>query len=162
MGLSRIGLLMTAIGLWASPALAQTSQSVRCLHGPNETQVQAQRRNEALDAADLINRVIDRRPRETDYPSWGDLAKSTAVSSFRGLAGSRGDLARKMEWGKDEPLPGWRIHYVAASEGYAFSLTDVRDPCQLTFASNDSAVVIEGRPADYRGRVRVVPLDSTH
>ena len=162
MGVPRIGLLTAAIGLWVSSAPAQTIPPARCLHGPNETQVQSGRRLEALDAADLINRVIDRRPRQSGYPSWGELAKSPAVSSLRGIAGNRGDLARKMNWGDDEPLPGWRIHYVAAQDGYAFSLTDDRDPCQLTFASNDSGVVIEGRPADYRGRVRTIPLDSTH
>jgi hypothetical protein len=157
-----MGLLMAAIGLWVSSAAAQTLQAPRCLHGQNETQAQAQRRNEALDAADLINRAIDRRPRESAYPSWEELAKSSMVSSLRSFAGIRGDLARKMTWGEDEPLPGWRIHYVAAQDGYAFSLTDIRDPCQLTFTSNDTAVIIEGRPADYRGRVRVIPLDSSH
>jgi hypothetical protein len=162
MDLPRIGLLTAALGLWVSSAPAQTIQPARCLHGPNETQMQAQRRYDALDAADLINRAIDRRPRASAYPRWDELAKSPAVSSFRAIAGARGDLARKMEWGADEPLPGWSIHYVAAQDGYAFSLTDVRDPCQLTFASNDSAVIIEGRPADYRGRVRTIPLDSTH
>jgi hypothetical protein len=162
MGLSRIGLLVAAVGLCVSPASAQSIQTPRCLHGQNEMQVQAQRRNEALDAADLINRVIDRRPRQAAYPSWDELAKSPALSAILGIAGARGDLARKMEWGSEEPLPGWRIHYVAAQDGYAFSLTDVRDPCQLTFASNDTGVIIEGRPADYRGRVRTIPLDSTH
>ncbi len=162
MRLSGIVLVVAAIGMWVSPAPAQTVQPSRCLHGQNETPVQAQRRNEALDAADLINRVIDRRPRESAYPSWGELAKLPAVITLLGIAGTRGDLARKMEWGKDQPLPGWRIHYVAAQDGYAFWLTDMRDPCQLTFASNDSALVIEGRPADYRGRVRTIPLDSTH
>lgn len=162
MRLSRIGLLMAGIGLWVSAAPAQTIQPLRCLHGQNETQVQAQRRNEALDAADLINRLIDRRPRNSEYPTWEALGTSPMVNSYRGMAGPRGDLVRKIEWGTEEPLPGWRIHYVAAENGYAFSLTDLRDPCELTFASNDTGMVIEGRPADYRGRVRTIPLDSTH
>ena len=76
-------------------------------------------------------------------------------------AGPRGDLARKIQWGAEQPLPGWEIHYIAAQDGYAFSLTDVRDPCSLTFASNDTGMLIQGRPAD-RGPVRVIPLDSTH
>jgi hypothetical protein len=161
MRLSRIGLLVAIVGLWMVPAAAQT-RGPRCLHGESETDVQAQRRNEALDAADLINRALDRRPRDSPYPTWEALAKSAIINSYRGIAGRRGDLARKMAWGSDEPLPGWRIHYVAAQTGYAFSLTDMRDPCQFTLATDDTQVIIQGRPADWRGRVGVIPLDSTH
>jgi len=158
---SRIGLLLALVGLSMAPALAQT-RAPRCLHGGNETEVQAQRRVQALDAADLINRLIDRRPRNSVYPTWEALGKSEMVASYRGMAGPRGDLVRKIEWGAEQPLPGWQIHYVAAQEGYAFSLTDLRDPCSLTFASNDTGMLIQGRPADRRGPVRVIPLDSTH
>jgi hypothetical protein len=158
---SRIGLLLALVGLSIVPALAQ-NRSPRCLHADNETDVQALRRVEARDAAELINRVIDRRPRNSAYPSWEELAKSSMVASYRGMSGSRGDLARKMEWGTEQPLPGWQVHYVAADEGYAFSLTDLRDPCALTFASNDTGMLIQGRPADRSGPVRVIPLDSTH
>ena len=73
------------------------------------------------------------------------------------MAGRRGDLVRKMDWGTEQPLPGWSIHYVAAQDGYAFSLSDTRDPCQLTFASNDGGVIVEGRPADRRGQVAYDP-----
>jgi hypothetical protein len=163
MGQSRIGLALVAAGLWIAPAFAQTIQvPPRCLHGDNETQVQAARRGDALEAADLINRALDRHPRDSAYPSWEALAMSQAVSTFRGFAGQRGNLARKMEWGRDEPLPGWRIHYVAGQEAYAFSLSDLRDPCQFTVSSNDTGVIIEGRRADWRRQVRVIPLDSTH
>lgn len=158
---SRLGLLFALFVLSMVPVLAQT-RAPRCLHGENETEVQLQRRTEALDAADLINRLIDRRPRNSEYPTWEELAKSQMVASYRGIAGARGDLVRKIQWGADQPLPGWRIHYVAAEDGYAFSLTDMRDPCQLTFASNDMGTVIEGRPADRRGQPRTIPLDSTH
>jgi hypothetical protein len=156
----RISVLLVVAALWTSSASAQLIP--RCLHGQSETQVQAQRRNEALDAADLINRMLARRPRGGAYPTWDALATSEAVSSIRSIAGRRGDLARKMLWGTDQPLPGWGIHYVAAQDGYAFSLTDMRDPCQLTVASNDTDVVIQGLPADRRGQPRTIPLDSTH
>ena len=156
----RLGLLLALVGLSVVPGLAQT-RPPRCLHGENETQVQAQRRIEALDAADLINRLIDRRPRNSAFPTWEALGKSPMVASYRGMAGARGDLVRKIEWGAEQPLPGWQIHYVAAEEGYAFSLTDLRDPCALTFASNDTGMLIQGRPADRSGPVRVFPLDST-
>jgi len=160
MAVSRLGLLLAVVGLSMVPAMAQT-RAPRCLHGENETEVQLQRRIEALDAADLINRLIDRRPRGSAYPTWEALGKSQMVNSYRGMAGKRGDLVRKIEWGTDQPLPGWGIHYVAAEDGYAFSLADLRDPCTLTFASNDTGTVIEGRPADRSGQIRVIPLDST-
>jgi hypothetical protein len=123
--------------------------------------VQASRRVEATDGVDLINRILERHPSGTAYPTWTELAKLPRIASLRGFAGPAGDLARKMAWGTDQPLPGWRVHYVAAQDGYAVSLTDLRDPCQLTLASNDTGVVIEGLPADRRGQVRVVPLDSS-
>lgn len=159
---SRFGLVLLAlVGLSMAAAMAQT-RPARCLHGENEIDAQGRRRLEALDAADLINRVLERRPRNSEYPTWEELGNSPMVASYRGIAGERGDLARKIQWGADQPLPGWRIHYVAAQDGYAFSLTDLRDPRGLTFASNDSGMLIEGRPADRSGRPRVIPLDSTH
>ena len=153
------GLSAATAGPPAQPAPAQIRP--RCLHGADETEMQRQRRLEALDASDLIVRILDRRPKDTAYPSWEELGDSPMVDTYRRVTGPRGDLARKIAWGADEPLPGWRIHYVAAQDAYAFSLTDLRDPCALTFASNDTGVVIAGRPADRRGQMRVIPLDST-
>jgi hypothetical protein len=122
--------------------------------------MQAQRREEAVDGVDLINRMLQRRPAGTAYPKWDEIAGSPMLGQFRTAPGGWGDLARRMEWGTAEPLPGWRIHYVAAQDTYAFSLTDTRDPCRFTFASNDTGTVIEGQPTRMRG-VRVVPLDSS-
>jgi hypothetical protein len=160
MGLFRAGLVLLAVSLSAVPSSAQ-GVLPRCLHGQNETATQAERREEALDAMDLINRVLERHPKNAAFPTWEALAKSPAVASFRGMSGKRGELARKMTWGTDQPLPGWRIHYVAAQDAYAFSLTDMRDSCQFTYSSNDTGVVIEGRPANGSRRPRVVPLDSS-
>ena len=156
---SRMGLLMIAVGLWSAPSSAQVGP--RCLHGQSETQVQQQRREDAVDSADLINRILNRRPRATAYPTWEELAKSPMVTSLRSVSGRSGDLARRMQWGGDQPLPGWRIHYVAAETAYALSLTDLRDPCQFTVATNDTGLVIEGRSANLRGEMRTIPLDSS-
>ena len=160
MSLLRTGLLLVTAAVWTTPVFAQGLVS-RCLHGERETQVQAERRVEALDASDLINRVLERHPRNTAYPTWEALAKLPRIASLRGMAGRTGNLARKMDWGAEHPLLGWRIHYVAAQDGYAFWLTDLRDPCQFAFASNDTGTVIEGRPADRRGQLRTIPLDSS-
>ncbi len=161
MVVSRLGLVLALMCLSLAPGLAQT-RAPRCLHGQDETDVQKQRRLEALDMADLIVRILDRLPRDSAYPGWESLGKSQMVNSYRGMAGKRGDLVRKIRWGTDEPLPGWGIHYVAAQDGYAFSLTDLRDPCELTFSANDSGMLVEGIPADRSGQVSTIPLDSSH
>jgi hypothetical protein len=160
MVLFRPGLVLALMALSLVPGFAQT-RAPRCLHGAGETDVQKQRRLDALDTVDLIVRILDRRPRDSSYPEWEALGKSPMVNSYRGMAGRRGALARKIRWGTDEPLPGWSIHYMADENDYAFSLTDLRDPCELTFAANDSGMLIEGSPADRRGQVGVIPLDST-
>jgi len=166
MHVSRASLVLIAIGLGMAPISAQMSRVSRCLHGENETRVQQQRRHDAIDSADLINRVLERSHRGgVAYPGWDDLAKSRALEVYRQMPrtvpGGLGDLARKIEWGTEQPLPGWQIHYVAAQEAYAFSLTDLRDPCQLTIASNDTRLITEGPRADFRGQARVIPLDSS-
>jgi hypothetical protein len=161
MVLSRLGLVLAFVSLSLVPGFAQT-RAPRCLHGPGETDVQKQRRLEALDTVDLIVRILDRRPRNSAYPEWEALGESPMVNSYRGMAGKRGDLARRIRWGTDEPLPGWSIHYMAEQDDYAFSLTDLRDPCEFTFAANDSGMLIEGNPADRAGQGGVLPLGSTN
>ena len=155
----RSGLIVIAVVLWSVPAFAQVGQ--RCLHGDNETRMQQQRREDAIDTADLINLILERIHRDSAYPTWEALAKSPLVASALGASGRTGDLARRIQWGAEQPLPGWLIHYVVGEETYAFSLTDIRDPCQLTISTNDTRLVIEGRPANVRGQMRVIPLDSS-
>ena len=159
MRVSRTGLMVIAVVLWSVPSIAQVGP--RCLHGESESRVQQQRREDAIDGADVINQILERNRRDAAYPTWDALAKSPLVASYRGMPGRAGDLARRMQWGTDQPLPGWRIHYVAGENAYALSLTDIRDPCQLTIATNDTGLVIEGRPASLRGQMRVIPLDSS-
>ena len=133
----------------------------RCLHNGAESRTDARRRQEALGAAHLINRVLLRVPASrAPYPTWEDLANSSVVDSYRGMSGTVGDLARKMEWGMSEPLPGWTIHYVAEKDAYTFTLTDSRDPCQFTYTSNDTGTIIQGS-AISKGTFGVVPLDSS-
>jgi hypothetical protein len=156
----RTGLIAIGVVLWSIAPAAQVGP--RCLHGENETRMQQQRREDAIDGADLINLILGRTRREGPYPTWEELAKSPLVSSALGASGRSGELARRIQWGAEQPLPGWLIHYVVGAEAYAFSLTDIRDPCQLTISTNDTGLVIEGRPANVRGRMRVIPLDSSH
>jgi hypothetical protein len=142
------------------PALAQQTQ-IRpvCLHGPAETPAEAQRRDEALTAVRVITQALARPSfSRAPYPDWEELADSQAVLRLRGLRGRDGDVARSMNWGAAEPLPGWRIHYLAAVNGYAVSLTDTRDGCSFTYHANDTSLLVAGVAIQDRGRI--VPLNE--
>ena len=129
----------------------------------------SQRRAEALRAVRMFNSaataersspLIPRLPRRTQppYPSWSDLATSGMVGTWRADGGPTGDLARKIHWGEDEPLPGWQIHWIANDEGYAFTLTDMRDRCGFSYSSDERGVVLQG--VNLQPRFSVVPADT--
>jgi hypothetical protein len=132
--------LLMGLG-WAGPLLAQGQQA--CLHAGLETNVEAQRRQDALAATRMINTLVGGGlpVRAPAYPTWEQVAGLAGLASLRSMGGPMGDLARRIQWGAREPLPGWRIHYVAGEDGYAFSLTDTRDPCAFTYSSNDTGIV---------------------
>jgi hypothetical protein len=159
---SAIALLVVAFSVSALLAQAPAprpqpfglGQDRRCLHGGDESAAEAARREEALAAMRLIVGVVQQSARpQRAYPTWEALADSTLVSGLREMAGPAGELARKIQWGTSEPLPGWGIAYVAARVEVRFALTDLRDPCGFTLSSMDPRVVPQG-PA------RIVPLDS--
>jgi hypothetical protein len=88
------------------------------------------------------------------------MIRSPLLAQLRGMGGPLGELARRIRWGEAEPLPGWEIHYVSGATGFAFSLTDTRDPCRFTYSSNDTGVIVEGQPAESR-RGGFTPLRPT-
>jgi hypothetical protein len=63
-----------------------------------------------------------------------------------------------MDWGSDEPLPAWRIHFVAQARSYGFRLTDLRDPCSLSYSSDETGIIVEGNPIETG--TRLVPLGT--
>src|SRR3712207_6183470 len=109
--------------IYAAPVGAQAREA--CLHaGTLETPAEARRRDDALALARMINTIaVNRVPnRSPAYLTWQEMAGSPQVAALRGAGGPAGDLARRVQWGADEPLPGWAIHYVVSDDGYAFSL----------------------------------------
>jgi hypothetical protein len=150
--------MVLGLVLCAGPALAQARQ---CLHMGLENPVEVRRREDALAAARLINMAMERGGRlpnqQPVYQTWEELASSTTVASLRGMGGPLGDVARRMAWGSDEPLSGWEIHHVTRQGAYAFSLTDIRDPCGFTYYSNNTGPIIEGYPVS-GGRARLMPI----
>jgi hypothetical protein len=159
MGLSHVSWIVLGVVLSATPALAQAQQ---CLHMGLENPAEVRRREDALTAARLINMAMERGARlptqQPTYQTWEELVSSRAVASLRGMGGPLGDIARQMQWGSDEPLPGWEIHHVTRERAYAFSLTDTRDPCGFTYYSNDTGTIVEGHPIRSGGRGGIVPI----
>ena len=111
-----------------------------CLHGRDETDAERQRRVDAFLAMHLIASLLERVPVSIfGYPDWVTLARSKAVSDLQNGAGATAELARKIQWGDAEPLPGWNITYLRSTLRVRFALTDSRDPCGFSYDSDDLA-----------------------
>jgi hypothetical protein len=118
-----------------------------------DTPAQLQSRTDAFDAVTEITTAAHMYyGSHRSYPKWPDLAKETPLR----VPGS----GPMLDWGAREPLPGWRIHYVAESRAFVFTLTGVRDACGVTFVADDTGLLLDGRSVDV-ARGHVVPL-STH
>lgn len=158
MRLSPVCLILLGIGPCAAPALAQPGAI--CLHVGIESPAERQRRTDALVAMRVINSAMTgvvRIPNQgLAYPTWEELG-GKPITAMPGLGGLMGEFARKIRWGTSEPLPGWRIHHVRSDNGYAFSLTDMRDPCGFTYSSDETHVIVEGYPVG-RGRSGIMPI----
>ena len=112
-----------------------------CLHGPDESDSERQRRLDAFNAMQLIYFVLEQVPATgRGYPDWRTLAMSNAVAALKKSFGPTGELANKIQWGTNEPLPGWRLQYTWGIS-VAYALSDTTDPCQLTLSSNDPRVI---------------------
>jgi hypothetical protein len=152
----------TAVGLvlFASIPAAAAAQTCTTLSS-------SPRRTEALRAVRLFTTaaaegrsgpLVPRSARKAPFRTWDLLGSSVTVGMWKTDGGPTGDLARKIRWGSDEPLPGWRIHWVSESDRYAFTLTDTRDPCGFSYSSDESAVVVQGLAID--ANPRVYPVES--
>ena len=129
----------------------------------------SERRTEALRAVRMFNSaatagrsgpLVPRVPRQPlpPYPSWSDLTTSVSVGTWRTDGGPMGDLARKIRWGDQEPLPGWQIHWIANADGYAFTLTDMRDRCGFSYSSDERGVILQG--VNLQPRFSVIPAET--
>lgn len=123
----------------------------RCLHGDSETTEQRERRQDALAAMRLFDRVIRTfGGARTQSPSWEEVSSASLV---RRLVSQGDALAMRIRWGTSEPLPGWGIAWVTSRTRSRFALTDLRDACAFTYSSEDPDVIprsgtqlLSGRP----------------
>lgn len=121
----------------------------RCLHGSRETVAETRRREDALAAMRLIDGVLQSFPTgRRESPRWEEVAESAAVKRLRSQGN---DLAFRIQWGTNEPLPGWGIAWVTSQTRSRFALIDLRDPCGFSYSSEDPEVLQS---------YRVVPLTS--
>jgi hypothetical protein len=123
-----------------------------CLHGEGEAPAEAGRRQAALETMRLIDYVLSTPPLPRDR-SWEALSRSSVVAELRSTIGPAGDLARRIQWGSPEPLPGWGLAYVVSGAAVRYAMTDLTDRCAFTYSSADPDVIP-------RGRARIVPLSE--
>ena len=112
-----------------------------CLHGEAETSEQRERREEALAAMRLFDRVVRTfSGARSQSPSWQEVSNASLV---RRLIAQGDDLASRIRWGSNEPLPGWGLAWVVSTTGNRsrFELTDLRDACAFTYSSEDPDVI---------------------
>ncbi len=162
-------LSLTTVAGWAQipgppPRMQAPVLAGACLHEGYETAAERQRRDDALAMLRLTARLVGMsrgfpifNQDLPGYPSWEELAAAGARLG-RMDGGPMGRMARKVQWGSAEPLPGWRAHYVADRSGYALSLTDSRDKCGWTYFGDERGVVAQGYALDALDGV--VPVDS--
>jgi hypothetical protein len=127
-----------------------------CFHGAQETEIERARRTDAVAAMRMIDWVMRQHGVEGLRDVWPVMGNLTAAIILKDAEGRVGELARRIGWGADEPLPGWRITLSRSSRSRqvtVYALTDTRDPCALTLLSTDPDVV---PPRPYG----VMPLDA--
>jgi hypothetical protein len=110
-------------------------------------------------AAAEHGKLLPRSAPEPPYPSWKDLATSSFVAQWKTDGGPVGQLARKIKWGEDEPLDGWRMHWVANADAYTFTLTEALGRCGFSYVADEREMVLEGTRATPVG-YRVLPLGT--
>jgi hypothetical protein len=115
----------------------------KCLHGKGETAAEKTRREEALATMRMVDWTLADgaklyAPSDSSWP----LTDGRKVSELRAMDGAVGELARKIEWDAQFPLPGWRLS-LTRGRGLpsVFSLIDTTDPCGFRFDSSDETVI---------------------
>ena len=145
-----LGILL--FGVLSLPAGAQRRAQPACTAlGPSTP-----RRDEALKAVKMIVAAVraQRAPRlpsmppRSPVPTWESLGNSPAIGTWMTDGGPMGELARKIRWGSNEPLPGWRMHWVSTEDSYAFALTDMRDNCGYSYSADEREVIMRGITVD--------------
>jgi hypothetical protein len=126
MNRSRALLVLAAFVIFGALTIAGGRESrVRaqdgCLHGPDETAAEKQRRVQAVMLSRQINSQQQRsRSSKGSFVSQSDLSGLPAA-------------------------PGFEVGLVTNGKIYAFSVKDTLDPCGLAFFSDHNGLIYEGK-----------------
>jgi hypothetical protein len=104
----------------------------------------------------LVPRTPGRKPQP--YLGWDAIGASTTIAMWKTDGGPSGDLARNVRWGADEPLPGWRMHWMSDADHYAFTLTDMCDATGFAYVSDERGRVLQARDTEPAAVLR--PVES--
>ena len=124
-----------AAGLVAAPAFAQKP----CLHDANETPEEAQRRQQALGAARMVNTMQANQPGAATktYFTHDQLEGAPYLKP----AATRGTPQPMNFKPGAEILPGWKLTLDTTRDGYWFMIKDTTDPCGFTWISNQEGLI---------------------
>lgn len=118
-----------------------------CLHSRSgESVAEAERRTDALAVMRMIDWAFKAQGLPPGDMAWRTLLKDTqAVRKLETEPGRVGQLAARVAWGAEEPLPGWRLTWGKPTPmQVVYSLTDTRDPCRFVYRSSDPGVLTGG------------------
>jgi hypothetical protein len=121
------GLVVGLATAWQTPHASAQQQGPACLHGPNETAAERDRRNAGLGLARALN-----------------TAQAGFASRNKGLYGTLSQLSGL----PDLDAGAFEVKLVSNGGTYAFSIRDSADPCGFTFFSNEIGVIHTGAPLD--------------
>lgn len=109
-----------------------------CLHGPDATPEQQQRRSQAIGAARYVNTAQSNQPgrRDRAYLTHEALAALPPRGSGPTLDLTPGN----------EILPGWQLALNPTEGGYWFMIKDTTDPCHFALISNQEGIIYTARP----------------
>lgn len=146
------------VALCAAALTAANAQARTCLHDDGESAAERQRRLDAMQAVQLLNNAQAAAVAAPGgrFRALFELAQSAVIASARSDGGTLGRVARAMNWGGADLLPGWRLNLVVTDDSYALTLRDVRDVCGFTLSSEDDGVIVQGYPV-MRGPAPALP-----
>jgi hypothetical protein len=119
-------------------ATAATAQQP-CLHDANESPEQAQRRQQALGAARMVNTIQANQPGASSKVFFTHDQLETAP--YLASAKTRGTLQPMNFKPGAEILPGWKLTLDTTRDGYWFMIKDTADPCGFTWISNQDGLI---------------------
>jgi hypothetical protein len=106
----------------SAASTGERQSGAACLHGPDETAAEKQRRGQAV----LLSRQIHTQEQRT-RASGRQFVPLSSLSSLPSAA-------------------GFEVTLVTDGTMYAFAVKDTLDPCGLAFFSDQKGLIYEGKP----------------